>query len=240
MAQAELALMRIDAIGGAQDIAGARQLWKDCFDDVTKSAVMDHAKAKEADASTPAMSFCKDNGGTQLAWNECQARARAVEATVALLQGKRIASSLDDEGKRHFVAAAKAYDAYARAMGDYVYEVNRDGSIRGALALGLERDLLARRTVEIAKLGKFAPARTTQEQLDAAEKRMSDALERALSRATTPAVKEKVTLGQGAWLAYRDAETDLYSVVRGDKAKDQVKAPLLVRLDGLRVHDLDR
>src|SRR5262249_2779869 len=41
--EAELAVYRIDGVGGPVDIAGARAVFAKCFDDVTKSAVLDHA-----------------------------------------------------------------------------------------------------------------------------------------------------------------------------------------------------
>jgi hypothetical protein len=241
LAHAELSIMRTDALGGPQDLGGARKIFDGCFDDATKREVLDHAAAKERDPSTPPMDFCRDYGGTTLTSDECGARARTREATRALLQAKQIAVSLNDGSRKRFVLAATAYDAYVNAMGGYIYEVYRDGTVRNSATEELERGLIARRTNELVKFPRFTPSAASKDQVDAAEKRVEDALRKATARAPTPAVRDAVQAAQQAWLAFRDAEVALYTEVHGAQyGVERVRASVLVGADRARARDLER
>ncbi len=238
--QAELATYLIDAVGGPADLRRARALFDGCFDDVTRQAVLEHAAAREANPASPRLDFCKDSGGTTLTSNECSARARQHEATRGALQAKSAAAGLDDEGRRMFAAASSAYASYASAMGSYVYEVFKDGSIRNGAALAAESDLLARRTASIAKLPSFTPRATSPAEVERSSRNVDVALKKRTASAGTPELKATITEAQAAWTAYRDAEIALYVHAFGAKGPDVVHDALLVRLNGERVLDLGR
>ena len=234
---AELAVLRIDGLGGARDVAGARHLFDGCVDDITKSAVLAHADAVEKLANTPAMNFCRDHGGTTLTSNDCQARQKSAEETRAQLQAKAIAASLDDEGKARFAAAAKAYAVYVGKMGMYVYRVHIGGSMRNMLALARERELLIRRTTVLARFAQFAPATIAKGAIDRSTREVA-----ALERKTRPAageLKGAFVDAQRAWTAYRDAELALFDHVYGAAhGRDRVGDTTLARLNEERLVDL--
>jgi hypothetical protein len=237
--QAELAIMLIDGVGGPVDVAGARVLFDGCFDDVTRQGVLEHADAREAKPATPPVSFCKDIGGTTLTGNECGARVRLQEETRGALQAKRIVAGMDDEGRRLFVAASRAYRAYVDAMGAYVYEVYRDGSIRNAAALGEEQSLLHRRTEDLATLATFTPASVSREALERSEQAALHALAALRAHTGTPAVKERIDEAEVAWRSYRDAETALYvHALAGRASQDAVERSMRASLNKRRTADL--
>jgi hypothetical protein len=233
---AELAVMRIDGVGGKQDIPAARAQFAKCFDDVTKSSVLEHADAKERDPKTPPMDFCKDSGGTTITWNSCQARARKNEETRGQLQAKAVADGLDDDQKKLFAAATKAYAAYVNAMSAYAYTVYVEGTIRNAVALARARDLYARRAKELAAFkGWVAPDASAD---DAARAAKAAAAE--LAKVTTANADEKRDLAktQETWNAYRDAEVAFYTSVFGPKqGADKVKNATTMRLEGQRAKE---
>ena len=239
LSQAELAVDLIDGVGGPVDIARARRIFDGCFDDVTKQTVLDHARAREADAGAPLVSFCKDYGGTTLTGNECSARARQHEETRGALAAKRVVAELDPDGRALFVTATRAYAAYADAMGSYVYEIYRDGTIRNAAALATESALLARRTTAVARLATYTPPPTTPVEAAASAKRLASAVKTA--KAETAGVATELAHCQSAWSAYVDAEIALYVRALGARAApDAVERAVRVRLEKERVADLQR
>jgi uncharacterized protein YecT (DUF1311 family) len=243
LGRAELAIDRIDGVGGPRDVAGARALFADCFDDVTRQGILDHAAAREADAGAPPMRFCEDYGGTTLTGNECSARARQREQTRGALTAKRVVAGLDDDGKRLFVAASRAYAAYVSAMGDYVYEVYKDGSLRNAAALAEETELTARRTSEIAKIARFTPKPVSEEEVGLSSKRVEAAVSAATKAATSPDVAGKLATSQAAWTVYRDAEVALYVHlvhVAPSVPSAMVSEATLVALNEARIADMKR
>jgi hypothetical protein len=233
---AELAVMRIDGIGGKQDIPAARAQLSKCFDDVTKSSVLGHADVKERDPSTPAMDFCKDSGGTTLTWNSCQARARNNETTRAQLQAKSVAEGLDVDQKKLFVAATKAYAAYVEAMSSYAYQVYIDGTIRNAMALARGRELIARRTKDLAAFKSWVSPDASAD--DAARTTKEVAATVAKVPTATADEKKELAKTQEKWNAYRDAEVLFYVSVFGPKqGADRVKNATTVRLETRRAKE---
>jgi hypothetical protein len=105
---AELAMMRIDGVGGRTDIPAARALLAGCFDDATLSGILEHAAKKEADPKTPSVDFCKDIGGTTITTNECMARESQNADTRRALEAKLVVAGLDSTGRELFAASEKA------------------------------------------------------------------------------------------------------------------------------------
>jgi hypothetical protein len=239
--QAELAMDRIDGVGGPVDIPGARTLFDGCFADITQQEILGHATAREANSAAPRVDFCKDYGGTTLTGNECSARARQHEATRAALQAKSAAATLDDEGKKLFAAASSAYASYASAMGSYVYEVRKDGSIRNAEALAEETAILSRRTAALAKFGKFAPGASSPQDLEKSARALDVARKKRAAGAAPPDTRAKIAEAESAWTAYRDAEIALYVHAFGTASTEtEVRDAVLARLNKERLVDLAR
>jgi uncharacterized protein YecT (DUF1311 family) len=235
--QAELAIALTDGAGGPVDVARARAIFDGCFDDVTKRQVLDHAALREKDPAAPPVDFCKELGGTTLTTNECGALEQVHEQTRGALEAKRVAASLDGEGKRLLAAASRAHARYVAAMGAYVYEVYVQGSMRNIQALSVENALLSRRTQRLARLQSIAPAAASAAAAERSSRAVDVALKKRAATAATPEVRAKLVETQKEWIAYRDAEVALYVHARAG-ATAELKRAALVVLDDARVEDL--
>ncbi len=233
---AELALMRIDGVGGNVDIGGARRLVEKCFDDATGQAILQHAAAKEDDAGTPRADFCKDIGGTTITVNECEMRGNANSDTRLALQAKTIVLGLDPAGRELFAKSDAAFARYVAAAGDYVYEVYFDGSVRNAMALTAKNDLKAVRSKDLAAFSRFVAKDTSPAEVLAAEKRRAA----AVRHLHTDTARQKAALrkAEQAWEVFRDAEVAFYAFVIGPaQGAPRVAAAVRVRLAGWKVSD---
>jgi hypothetical protein len=239
--QAELAIYRIDGVGGPQDVRAARALFDGCYADVTQQNVLEHAAAREANPAAPRVDFCKDYGGTTITSDECAGRARQREATRVALQAKGVAAALDVGGKRLVAAASTAFASYANAMGSYVYELFKDGSIRNTEALAEETALLSRRTAALAKFATFAPAAVAPRDLERSSQNVEAASKKRAAGSATPDIRARIEEAESAWTAYRDCEIALYVHAFGARSTpDAVRSAVLVRLNKERVVDLGR
>jgi uncharacterized protein YecT (DUF1311 family) len=233
---AELAMMRIDGVGGASNVAAARALLAGCLDDVTRSEILEHAAAKERDPRTPRVDFCKSLGGTTITSNECMARESKNADTKRELQVKAVAAALDDTGRKLFAGSEKAYDDYVTAMGAFVYEVYAQGTIRSAMLLGEEQGLKVGRARELADFPRFVANGVSAREVEAAERDLATAL--AKVKTTTPAERDALEKTQRAWTIYRDADLALYEHVFGPRqGVDRVHATVLVGLESHRAKD---
>jgi Lysozyme inhibitor LprI len=236
LATAELAIMRIDGVGGASNVDAARALLAGCFDDVTRSAILEHAAAKERDPRAPSVDFCGDIGGTTITGNECVARAGKNADTKRAIEAKAVVAALDDTGRELFAASEKAYGDYAAAMGAFVYEVYVQGTIRGAMSLGEEQKQKAGRAKELADFRGFVAKGISAKEIEGAQRALGAALAKVST--ATPAEREALQKTQKTWMAYRDADIALYEHVFGPKqGVDRVHATVLVVLESRRAKD---
>jgi uncharacterized protein YecT (DUF1311 family) len=230
---AELSLMRIDAIGGRSDVAGGRALVDGCFDDVTREAILEHAAARERDPKTPPTDFCKDIGGTTITAEECEGRNGTNTETARDLEAKAVVASLDGEGRNLFARSDKAFRDYVSAVGDYVYEVYIDGTIRGSMSLAAQSKLEAERVTDLAAFRQFVAKDTTPQDVEAASRARAVAFHHL--NPGTAAEKAALAKTQQTWEAYRDAELALYEHAFGPtQGMRRVEAALRVRLESRR------
>jgi hypothetical protein len=230
---AELALMRIDAIGGRSDGAGGRALVEGCFDDVTRQAVLEHAAAKERDPKTPRADFCKDIGGTTVTAEECEGRNGTNTETARDLEAKVVVASLEAAARDLFARSATAFGAYVSAMGEYVYEVYVDGTIRGGMSLAAQQKLEAERVSDLAAFRQFVAKDTAPQDVEAASRARAFAFRSV--NVGTAAEKSALAKTEQTWEAYRDAELALYEHVFGPaQGAERVEAALRVRLESRR------
>lgn len=231
-------MMRIDGVGGRPDVPAARALLAGCFDDATRSGVLEHAAAKERDPRTPPVDFCRGIGGTTLTVNECMARENRNEDTKRELEAKTVVAGLDDTGKKLFASAEKAYGDYVTAMGEFVYEVYVEGSIRGTVLLDEERRLKAARVKDLGDLPRFLASETSSNRVETAQRESAAALAKVGAGTTTAAEKDALQKTQQTWTAYRDAEVGLYEYMFGPKqGGDRVRDALLLRLESRRAKE---
>jgi hypothetical protein len=230
----ELAVMAIDGVGGPQDIAKARALLADCFDDVAKQAVLEHADAKTRDPKTRAMDFCKEAGGTTLTNDVCQARRRDGAQALEQLRAKAVYAPLDARARTSLAEVEKRYGEYVDAMVSYVVSLYEGGTMRGAAGLAMENTLRQARAAELASFSAFAPGAPTKADVD---KALGDQA-RAVAQAPrpTPAARAAFKKAETAWDAYRVADRAFYERVFG--ATEQVRAAVNILLAEQRAKDV--
>ncbi len=232
--RAELAVLLIDGVGGAVDIARGRALFDGCMSDVTATGVLGHAAAREHDPTAAAAKFCGDIGGTTLTSNECLSRGLMLDDTRMALAEKRVAAGLDAAAVKSLVEASQAYLAYAKAMGGFAYETYIDGSIRNAMFIGREAELYQARTKELEGfVARYQAPETTPEDVSRAEKRAAA----ALAAVTTSTTGEKTALAetQTTWVTYRDTELKFEVQAYGPKlGAERVERGARARLEAKR------
>jgi hypothetical protein len=207
-----------------------------CFDDVSREGILEHAAAKERDSRTPPANFCKDIGGTTITSVECEARSGENSDTVRQLQAKTVVEGLDAAGRDLFARSDQAFDDYVGAVGDYVYEVYIDGTIRGAMAVSAENKLKAARIRDLAAFTRFVAKDTSPKDVEAAERRRAAALDRV--HAGTAAEKAALLKTEQTWEAFRDAEVALYAHAFGpSQGVERVEAAVRARLEVQRASD---
>jgi hypothetical protein len=233
---AELALLRVDGVGGKADIEGARDLVAGCFDDVSRQGILEHAAAKERDPGTPPANFCKDIGGTTITSVECEARRGENSDTARQLQAKAVVEGLDAAGRELFARSDHAFDDYVSAAGDYAYEVYIDGTIRGAMAVSAENKLKAARIQDLAAFPRYVAKETSPKEVEAATRRRAAALDRV--HTGTAAEKAALLKTEQTWETFRDAEVALYAHAFGpSQGVERVEAAVRTRLELRRASD---
>jgi hypothetical protein len=232
---AQLAMMRIEGIGGTVDLGLARAALDDCFDDVTRSALLEYASDRERNPRKRAdeVDFCKTSGGTTLISNDCASRALENAQAQCALQAKAVAAVLDDAGLKLLVAFESAYSDFVSAAGAFVYQVYVAGTIRVFGSSSEELALTTAHAQDLSEFRKFVAKDTSPKAVREAERDMAA----ALSHVSTATPEERVRLhkSQLAWTTYRDAAVALYEHAFGaQQGADRVRDALLAQLASRR------
>jgi hypothetical protein len=147
-----------------------------------------------------------------------------------------VASGLDAPGRDLFAKADHAFDDYVGAVGDYVYEVYIDGTIRSAMALSAQNKLKATRIQDLAAFPHFVAKDTSPKEVEAAEQRRAAALGRV--HPGTASEKAALLKTEQTWEAFRDAEVALYAHAFGpSQGVERVEAAVRARLEARRASD---
>lgn len=139
-------------------------------------------------------------------------------------------------------AEASIPDALAEGVhdyrvGDYVYQVYIDGTIRGSMALFAENKLKSARIRDLAAFSHFVARDTSPAEVEAADQRRAAALGRA--PAGTAAEKAALRKTEQTCEAFREAEVALYSHAFGpSQGVERVTASVRGRLEARRASDM--
>jgi Lysozyme inhibitor LprI len=238
LSMAILATMRIDAVGGVKDVAGARAYLASCAKDVTQTSILEHAANVERDPKTLPVDFCKDIGGTTITSNACQMWVRDQARDRGLLAAKVAAAGLSEPGMELLRTATTRYDAYVKAAGLFVYQVSIKGSIRGLRSMNSESTLQTKRAIELAAFKRYAAPETSIADVAKARTPVAEKVKTLTSTGPVPE-RDAFKKSQEAWNAYRDAEIAFYVHVFGPaQGEARVRNAMTVRLETRRVADI--
>jgi len=204
LAVLELAAALVDQ--AQPDLRRARALLAPCYQDAAVQTVLEHAKRKEHDASTPAIASCDALATTTLAQVACM--SEHLEGEHAWLWMAR--KHYDARALPLFDAAAKAHDAYAEAVGRVVYEQYAGGTMRDPAMRSAMVRVLKRRHARLAAL----PHVTTQSApLAQVEQQIS--IDRGTALRHTPELKAQIDAADAAFDAFRRAEVAFHAQIPG-------------------------
>lgn len=208
-----LAVMLIDGVGGKSDIPGAKALFSTCLDDVTKDEVLKYAAAGP---HSPSVDACKI-GGTTLVWNQCVGHSEWRAREVGFISAKKIATTLDNEGRRLFLAVNKAHEEYADARARFILDIYAGGSLGPPLAGEHKGQLIKKRADDLEAFASFDAKSPTEAEANAAIK----------------AAKCENT--EKEYKAYRDAEVAFYDhVYGGAQGHAEVRRAIIIKLSKRR------
>jgi uncharacterized protein YecT (DUF1311 family) len=190
------------------DVPGARALLADCYDDVTKSALLTRASEREGGAPPPAdADFCRDIGGTTLVDQSC--RGLALERTKLELRAfvEGLLRGRDAGVTAAARAATQAFAGYVSAEADRASDDYRGGSLRASAVLSIKADRVRDRLDLLRAIASAPPP--SKGGAAASKRALADvdaALARARAKAANKEARDGIAASQKAWIAYRDAE----------------------------------
>jgi hypothetical protein len=216
-----LATMLLDGQGGAADVARARSLLADCFQDIAVTGVLEQIdKRKAPDPARAPLDFCKDIGGTTLSMGECigvdEDRATIAQAAVE----RRLLEKLGRQDWPLVERARVAARDFATKAADVAGDTYRTGTIASNHNVRTRVALAAARTEALAAIADGKPLPLAD--LVKAEGALAQASREACGQDAA-----RSTLCDGAkkaFLAYRDVEAELYAKLRGPSGANAAKA----------------
>ena len=229
-----LAVMYLDAQGGAPSPDKARALLSECFDDA------DIAELRRRTAGQAGkLDFCASVAGTTRDGMSCSVLASLrIDAALADLE-KSVLARLDPPGRELYRKWKVAGDKFAEADAGAIFESISPGTLAPAASNDRVNEVHAQRVRDLRELFRYRVhprnnAAALAEAVHALEERYRQQLE-SDERAK---VHESAERAQAAWIAYRDATPAFYceALKLGDCRA--LATDLLTTLTGRRIGDL--
>ena len=240
-----LAVMYLDAQGGAADPGKARALLSGCYDDADIAELRRRTEARGSappgPVGTPAgkLDFCGSLAGTTSAGMSCSVLATLRIDTALEALEKSVLARLDPPGRELYRKWKVAGDKFAQADAAAIFESISPGALAPAAANDRVNEIHAQRASDLRELFRYRlhpknNAAALAEAVRAFEERYRQQLERD-QRAKVRASAERA---QEAWIAYRDATPALYceALKLGDCGA--VATDLLTMLTERRIEEL--
>jgi len=235
-----LAVMYLDAQGGAADPGKARALLSECFNDADIAELRQRTAAREsAPGQAGKLDFCGSLAGTSDAGMSCSVLATLRIDTALEALEKSALARLDPPGRELFRKWKAAGDQFAQADAAAVFESISPGTLAPAAANDRANEIHAQRVRDLRELFRYRVhpknnAAALAEAVRALRERYRQQLERD-GRAKARASAERA---QEAWMAYRDATPAFYCEALKLGDCNAVATDLLTTLTGRRIEDL--
>ena len=207
-----VAVMLVNGEGVARDAHRAREVYQKAQLDLE---ALDKAIDAALAGGQPHVDYCKDLMQTTLDMNACGSVELRLADAAGMAEVARLKAGLSALQGVALGKLSTAFDAFERAEGDWVYDLNAEGTIRGPASLGAMQEV--RKDFQ-AQLARVVGARRVAAASDAQLRRV-DAQLNALYRASLGGAPETPELAasfrnsskaaQLAWIRYRDAWAEL-------------------------------
>jgi hypothetical protein len=236
-----LAVMYLDAQGGAPDRDKARALLSECFDD----ADIAELRRRTADGESPppvqpgTLDFCGSLAGTTRAGMSCSVLASLrIDTTLGALE-KSVLARLGPPGRELYRKWKVAGDKFAQADAAAVFDAISPGTLAPAASNDRVNEVHAQQVRDLRELFRYRlhpknDAAALAEAVRALRERYGQQLERD-QRAKA---RESAARAQEAWMAYRDATPAFYCAALKLDGCGAVATDLLTILTGRRIDDL--
>jgi uncharacterized protein YecT (DUF1311 family) len=223
-----LAVMYLDAQGGAADPAKARALLAECFNDADIGELRKRTAAPPE--QTGKLDFCESLAGTTRAGISCSSLASLRIDTALEALEKSVLARLDPPGRELYRKWKAAGDKFAEADAAAIFESISPGTLAPAASNDRVNEIHAQRVRDLRELFRYRVhpknnAAALAEAVRALEQRHRQQLER----------DERA---QAAWIAYRDATPAFYCEALKLSDCGAVATDLLTTLTERRVEEL--
>jgi hypothetical protein len=208
-----LAVMYLDAQGGAAAPAKAGALLSDCFDDADIAELRRRMAARESAPQGQAgkLDFCESLAGTTRAGMSCSLLASLrIDTALGSLE-KSVLARLDPPGRELYRKWKVAGDKFAQADAAAIYESISPGALAPAAANDRVNEVHAQQVRDLRELFRYRPGpKNNAATLAEAVRSLRERYGRKLEQDQRAKVRETAERAQEAWMAYRDAAPPFY------------------------------
>jgi uncharacterized protein YecT (DUF1311 family) len=240
-----LAVMYLDAQGGAADLDQARALLSECFNDADIAGLRKRIAARESappgPVGTPAgkLDFCDSLVGTTRDGMSCSALASLrIDTALGALE-KNVLARLDLQGRELYRKWKAAGDNFAEADASATYASISPGTLAPAASNDRVNEIHAQRVRDLQELFRYrVHPKNNAAVLAEAVRSLEERYRQQLDRDERAKVRELTGRAQEAWLAYRDATPAFYCEALKLSDCRALATDLLTILTQRRIDDL--
>jgi uncharacterized protein YecT (DUF1311 family) len=236
-----LAVMYLDAQGGAADPAKARALLSECFDDADVAALRQRIAAREGAPTAPAakLDFCASLAATTNAGISCSLLASLRIDTALEPLEKSVLARLDPPARELYRKWKDAGDKFAQADAAAIFASITPGTLAPAAANDRVNEIHAQRVRDLQELFRYRlHPRNNAAALAEAVRAFEERYRQQLERDQPDKVRESAQRAQEAWMAYRDATPAFYCAALKLADCRALATDLLATLTERRIEEL--
>jgi uncharacterized protein YecT (DUF1311 family) len=236
-----LAVMYLDAQGGAADVEKARALLSECFNDIDISELRQRITAREKapPAQVGKLDFCASLVGTTRDGMSCSALASLRIDTALTAVEKSVLAGLDPKGRELYGKWKEAGDKFAEADSTAVYESISPGTLAPAASNDRVNEIHTQRLQDLRELFRYrVHPQNKAAALAEATRTLEERDRQQLDREGRAKVPESAQRAREAWIAYRDATPPFYCAALKARDCGAVATDLLTILTRRRIDDL--
>jgi hypothetical protein len=230
-----LAVMYLDAQGGAASPDKARALVSECFNDA------DIAELRKQSAAGPTgkLDFCASLAATTRAGMSCSMLASLrIDTALGVLE-KSVLARLDPPGRELYRKWKLAVDKFAQADAAAIFESISPGTLAPAASNDRINEVHAQQVRDLRELFQYRlHPQNNAAALAGAVRALLERYRQQFERDQLAKVREATLRAQEAWVAYRDATPALYCEALRSSDCAPVTTDLLSILTGRRIDDL--
>jgi uncharacterized protein YecT (DUF1311 family) len=236
-----LAVMYLDAQGGAASPDKARALLSECFEDADIAELRRRTAAQVAAPSGQAgkLDSCASLAGTTRAGMSCSLLASLRIDTALAEMEKSVLARLDPPGRELYRKWKVAAGKFAEADAAAVFESISPGTLAPAASNDRVNEIHAQQVRDLRELFRYRlHPKNNAAALAEAVRAFEERYRQQIERDPRAKARESAARAQEAWIAYRDATPAFYCEALKLSDCAAVATDLFTILTGRRVEDL--